>query len=399
MNNFQEEERIAALIRAYMAKNISEAEQNVLNEWLRDQNNARKFMTITNHDNLLQKEEFYRNLNTERAFEKLQLRIANDQKTIRYTISPWIKYAAVITLLIGISGLWFFLNTSKTDNQLVVLPKPGEQKAVLILGNGSRLTLDKNSDQIIRKDSSVINTNNILVYNTQNTEAPNNELNTLIVPIGGMYSLTLSDGTRVWMNSESELTYPVKFNANERSVRLKGEGYFEVTHNAEKPFRVITESGNITVLGTEFNVSAYEEDIEFATTLINGKVALDHLKGRMLQDSATVVLAPGERAVFNRSFGQNISINTVDTELYTAWKDGKFYFKNENLNTILTKVARWYDVTVTFTDPSLKKITFTGAVLKDQPLDYLMELISQSSNINYTINKNQHHYEVTILKK
>lgn len=325
--------------------------------------------------------------------QKLQIKPSNIPVIPFYKRQAF-KYA-VAAMLVVLLGVTYFIKAIQESNQITTTSVTqtipvGGSKAVLTSADGTVTTLEKGAEIKLKNATS---NGEELIYNT-NEEVSSVEYNSIKVPRGGQFVVQLADGSKVWLNSESELKFPTSFKSlKERHVQLiSGEAYFEVYHNKNQPFKVETSLGKITVLGTEFNISNYDQD--FAVTLVNGKVELSNSDLNI----TPVQLTPNQQAVLSAN-KQDYAVRSVDAELYSSWKDGKFYFNNESLEVILTKVSRWFDVTVHFENQDLKNITFTGAVLKDEPLNIFMDLISESSDINYSVNKNQNHYEVTILKK
>ena len=200
--------------------------------------------------------------------------------------------------------------------------------------------------------------------------------NQLIVPNGGEYRMLLEDGTVVWVNSASTVEIPEHFGDTERRVRLKGEAYFEVKPDATRPFYVETEQVCIQVLGTKFNMSAYQDDLQVMTTLVSGSVCVSNYDGKR------VVLVPGEQAV---AFGEEITVEKVDPNSVISWVEGRFKFENARLEDIVKQIVRWYDVPVYFEKEDLKDIHFSGGMLKFRPFKDLMEMIELSSPVRFII--------------
>ena len=199
----------------------------------------------------------------------------------------------------------------------------------------------------------------------------------ITVPYGQMSQLTLSDGTKIWLNSGTILRYPEKFAEKCRSVSIDGEAYFEVAKMARKPFIVNTTDLKVKVLGTSFNVSAYKEDAMTAVTLVEGKVAIQDCAGKTI-----ATLSPGQLATKNKS-SNILELQDVETSFYDAWKDGKIYFDDESLDQIALKLERWFNVEITFADQRLKSHRFTGTILKNKPVDQIMQALELLSPIRF----------------
>ncbi len=318
-------------------------------------------------------------------------------------LKVFLKYAAVVAVFIavGIVGVYHQYYTPEIiTKQALEQIKPGYNKATLVLSNGATFELDKHNNGVLTKNAvaTITNSENGLLYNTNNTstQATSKALtyNTLYVPYGGMYNITLPDGSRVWLNSVSNLEFPEQFLGSERLVRLEGEAYFEVAKSS-KPFIVETSKSVVTVLGTQFNVSAYPDETSFSSTLVEGKVEL-----ALTNSTEKIILKPNERVVLNQE-SKKFNVKTIDVAPYIAWKDGKFYFENTSLDHIMLKMARWYNVAVVFQNEQLKTETFTGVVYKNKPIKSLLDMITKTTNLNYTITKNDEtkKYEIVIKRQ
>ena len=204
-------------------------------------------------------------------------------------------------------------------------------------------------------------------------------LNEIIVPEGESAEVYLSDNTHIWLNSGTKLTYPAQFNGETRDVELSGEAYFDVAHNPENPFHVKTTNLTVKVLGTSFNVEAYQHANDVNVTLVEGKVNLQDNVGKVLTE-----LLPGENANLDLS-KKKINISKVDTEFYTSWKEGYLVFKDETLEEIAKKFERWYNVKVVFEDEEIKKIKYTGTILKSKPIDQIFDILKYTAEIEYDI--------------
>jgi len=400
MSQGKKEFIIAALIRKeILSGELSTEEKTLLQEWLSVPENEEYYRKAVNLETLKSKERFYKTVNTDLAFKRFKEKIDLKEAPLRslFDYRKVMKYAAVLVFLAGVLSVFYFLNKNavKQGQEVVVKNIKGKyNNPTLVLADGTVVSLEPKKEKIVSKNGVISNVNHVLVYDVESFKgmAPGGE-NTLIVPIGGLYAVKLSDGTKIWLNSKSSLKYPVKFNENSREVTLAGEAYFEVSKNPHNPFTVKTKSGNVTVLGTHFNISAYPEDKKFETTLTEGKVKISEIS--KAGEKEAVVLKPGQQA---RVQNGDIKVAEVDTIGYSAWKEGKFYFENENLKSILIKMMRWYNFNVKFEEKTLEQIKFTGIVLKDEPIDQFLDIISKTSNVKYKITKLNQRYKITISK-
>ena len=392
---------VADLIRKELLIGELSLEENAfLQQWLSVPENQQYYQKVINLETLQSKELFYSNINTDAAFERVIERIGQNKTLVvsLFRYRQLFKYAAVFLVLLGLAATFLFINNSENQKEAVVVNSisPKYNNPTLVLADGTVVSLESKKEKIVSENGVISNVNKVLVYDVKDLKGTvSTGDNTLIVPVGGIYAVNLSDGTKVWLNSKSSLRYPVEFSGDKRAVTLEGEAYFEVAKNPHSPFTVKTKSGNVTVLGTHFNVSSYIEDQVFKITLAEGKVKVSDIKNASDKKEAT--LKPGQQAIIiNKK--EAIEVVEVDPSVYTAWKDGKFYFENENLKSILTKMSRWYNFNVKFDNKSLEQIKFTGIVLKEEPIDHLLDIISKTSNIKYKITKINQTYEVTVSK-
>ncbi|WP_289660565.1 FecR family protein [Flavobacterium panacagri] len=400
MSQGKKEIIIATLIRKELLTGELSIEENaLLQEWLSVPENQEYYQKVIDLETLKSKERLYNAIDTDAAFERIKGKLGFEDTPVisLFNYKRIWQYAAVLVFLAGITSIFFYMNNdAASKNQEVVVKsiEPKYNNPTLVLADGTVVSLEPKKEKIVSKNGVISNVNKVLVYDAKDLKGViSTGDNTLIVPVGGIYAVSLSDGTKVWLNSKSSLKYPVEFSGNKRTVTLEGEAYFEVSKDPHSPFTVKTKSGNVTVLGTHFNVSAYEEDKNFETTLAEGKVKVSDIsKSKPAEET---ILQPGQQA---RVKNEALRVVEVDPSAYTAWKDGKFYFENENLKNILTKMARWYNFNVKFEQKALEQIKFTGIVLKDEPIDNFLDVISKSSNVKYKITKVNQTYEVTVSK-
>ena len=398
MKGYKKEFELAKLVAKDRLKIISQEEQKTLNRLLAESAKGSSILKKIDVAKFKARQQLWSSIDTHTPYKRVLKRIKAYESPKRSFFKRYYKYAAVLIIAIGIgSGVFMMTRTQKelTENSITDLA-PGSAKAVLVLSNGTQISLTNKHNVLIENDSSILNVDNTLVYSEGHTSAVES-YNTLLVPRGGIYNLRLADGTRVWLNSESSLSYPVSFTGAMRKVVLKGEAYFEVAKNPEKPFLVSTAFTNIKVLGTKFNVSAYAEDPFNAVTLAEGKVQLSGIEAS--SDNAPVFLKPGEQATLYKN-NQQFDVSNINTAIALAWKDGKFYFEKAPLDQILTRMARWYDFDFSFKDSALHTTRFTGVIDKNKTLTELLDIIKLTSNINYSLTqKNKGHYELNITKE
>ena len=367
MDNFGfSENNIQHLIIRYLDGTASDKEILQLQDWLiASPDNMSLFQQIRNCW-LKAGNGYY---NVEQAWQELNCRI--EKQHFGKQTYPWIKvlgYAAAIALLFFVG--YYSIQHEKSQELLSLEHRekiePGSPKAVLLLlGSNEEIELNTYSDDTtFRGNSCFKKEGNTLIYHRNRDSIRQDEQNRLITPRGGEYSIVLSDGTKVWLNSESELTYPVQFTGNERKVYLKGEGYFVVTKQAGQSFVVCVDNACITVLGTEFNVRSYKEE-RLAATLVKGSVLVAH-------QEKECKLMPGQQAVVDED---GIQVREVETMLYTAWKDGYFVYRETALEDILKELSRWYDFSYFYQNPDLKDLILTAKLRKFDSVEEVFEIL------------------------
>ncbi len=309
-------------------------------------------------------------------WEKLNSHIF--RKNVRFI--KWSRYAAAVLLPLFIA-LFFFINedSKKTREDSILSIEPGKVTAQLELSDGKKVILDSESNFNVKEicGIDVRTIDNMVKYGGVDTVVnPSEEIkyNTLTVPRGGEFLLSLGDGTRVWLNSESRLRYPVCFTGKERRVEMSGEVYFEVAKNEYKPFVVTANGVDIRVLGTSFNVSTYTDDI--VTTLLEGKVQLNN-------GSESIVLLPNQQAVLSEN---RFHIRDVNARNYTLWKDGIFYFEDTELDTILETMSRWYNVNIFYVNSSLKSRRFSVEIKRYENISEILQKIEQTRCVRFKVN-------------
>ena len=299
----------------------------------------------------------------------------------------WMSVAATVVLGVGI-GVWFGLlqekNLPLAGNSLSETEiLPGKRVAFLTLADGQKVELGKGNIRL--DDGKVITILNDSVdglhYTTIEThdEPLKEEYNSLKIPVGGFYKLVLSDGTKVWLNADSELKYPVRFVGGKREVYLKGEGYFQVSKDSCRQFIVHLQNSEITVLGTAFNVSAYEDEAHVYTTLEEGRVAF-----YSRQNKQRILLKPGMQSDMEVATGKTV-VSEVDPSLYSAWIEGRFVFQSLDLESILRQLRRWYDFEVFFQQQEVKNYRFRGVLSRDMDIRQALDIIEETTDLKFDI--------------
>jgi len=299
----------------------------------------------------------------------------------------WVKYAAAALVLFFISfGVYFLIHTNNVKNNNVVVNAykgivPGGNKALLTLGNGTKILLDDALKGEIARQAGVIITkmaDGQLVYKVLSDQTGQDQMfqNSIATPKGGQYKVILPDGTNVWLNASSSITYPTVFTGNERMVTLTGEAYFEVVKNKQMPFRVKSAMQTIEVLGTHFNINAYDDEAVIGTTLLEGSV-------KVTSPSSATTIAPGEQAVINRDGDGTIIKRQVDIDQEVAWKNGIFSFNGEDIRSVMRQVSRWYNIDVVY-DRDIPHEKYFGEISRSSSLGDVFKIL-ELNNVKFSI--------------
>ncbi len=376
---------------------LTEDEKAELDQWMSEsEENASLYHNIINAQNIEERFALYDRIDLEKSKKILHQRISpkRSSRVIWRNVGRW---AAVLVLPLAVA---YFLYNNQQSNKYQRLAQRNmvqDAKAVLILDDGKTIDLEKSQGTKLEiyEEVRTKNENSQLIYSTPEENPKTNDiaeiLNTLKTSstLNGGYQLNLSDGTKVWLNNETELRYPICFKGNTRKVYLKGEAYFEVVKDSEHPFIVdVSGLSAVKVLGTKFNISAYENKAEIMTTLLEGSVQVSHsnVTGDMenlSSEKTSLILAPGEQAIM----GLDGSFNkrNVNPALFTSWIQGIYIFNNLELQEIASFVNRWYGLEIFFDSEYMKHIRFTGAINKNKPLDDFVALIEKTSSVRFSI--------------
>jgi transmembrane sensor len=325
-------------------------------------------------------------LRQKRILNGISASITKQKYLGRYNAN-WI--AAAVLVIIAAASLLF------VKNKKVVTPgrnyakninyrhdvKPGANKALLTLENGRQIALNDVGVGTVLKQGNITvskQTNGLLQYkitsNTGSTSAM--AYNTISTPVGGQYSVVLPDGSKVWLNAASSLKFPTAFTGTERKVELTGEGYFEIAKNKHMPFKVKFNQEEVEVLGTHFNIMAYPDEEITRTTLLEGSVKIS-------KNNVKRILIPGQQAIYGLQTN-GFNITTVNTDEAIAWKNGLFLFHNENIKSIMKKIARWYDVDVYY-QGAFAGQEYGGRVSKSKNLSEILKNLELTGTIHFKI--------------
>jgi transmembrane sensor len=286
-----------------------------------------------------------------------------DQPTIKSPVRLWPAIIAAASVLVILSVGSLFIFRKKPMQSLVESPQvetdilPAGSRATLTLLNDQNIALDSaNSDSLVRQGNAIVGSHNGELTYTTNHPSAENAYNTLTTKPGEHYSVKLPDGTKVWLNAASSITYPVAFIGKERRVTVTGELYFEIVHNPKQPFRVAVKDELVEDLGTHLNINAYDDEPAINTTLLEGSI-------KVRKGNTSAVLKPGQQATMVPG-ASAFQIKKIDPDEALAWKNGYFYFDRADIKTVMRELARWYDVQVVYKG-ELPKRTFKGKVYRN----------------------------------
>lgn len=382
-----DKENFHKLLDKYIAGDASLEEEQALLNFYGSFNTQAKIDPVSELDNLKDK-----------IFDKISEKI-NPEKEYQQSYKLYylksFSIAAMILLAIT-TGIYFYSNRTKVeDEQFTEINVkndilPGNNKAILILSDGSRISLDDAANGLLASQGNIVITktkNGEIIYKKNHVNIMKNipdhsVINTIQTPKGGKYQVRLPDGSKVWLNSASTLIYPTAFTGTERKVKLSGEAYFEIAPNKKNPFRVESDGQIVEVLGTHFNINSYDDEDFTKTTLLEGSVKVI-LNSKSDALGKTRMLKPGEQSLTN-SKQSGIRIENADTEKAIAWKNGYFKFKNTPIQQIMREVERWYDVELVY-EGNMPTDEFTGFISNEVNISGVLKILEQSGGVKFSV--------------
>lgn len=392
--NIEKYIRLGELTGQYLSGEKEEQPEEIT-EWLNEsESNQKLFSEMSTPRFISESQKFHSAIVAEQEYRLFT------RRRRRLAIRRLLPYcaAAVVLILLGVAiGIQYLPEKSSIPAGVLYTTAqegifPGKQRAILITDANQEINLGEEQQQITSGGNFIASsTTSLLHYQNQPSRQAQEEpvFHRLIVPAGGEYQVILEDGTKIWMNAESELSYPVTFSGNTRAVFLKGEAYFEVAHNKSKPFFVHTPQLNVNVTGTSFNVCAYPKEAESKITLVEGSV-------NILKEAKIIAsLTPGKQINYNQTNG-SFSVKDADIESAIAWKNGLFLFQDEPLSSVVSKLGRWYNVNFTFTR-SLQEYRYSGSIRRDSPIDSTLHILKLTNEIEFKVKAN-HEIEITTIQ-
>ena len=386
--DLQKAYRLATIIIRVKLGNVTEEERSELLDWLDEsEENRRTYKRIIRGEAIGERIAGEERIGKETDYEKIRISVVRSLVGRRRSrrLRLWGSVAAAACICaVAVTVLWELSGVRAVPE---AMPLAGQQtetaKVKLILHSGEQIALEQKKEQRIESGDAVIkNEHGQLIYESKNNLATEELFNKVVTAIGGEYALILSDGTRVWLNADSELEYPVEFVKKERIVKLSGEAYFEVAKDA-KPFEVQVNDVYVRVYGTHFNVNGYDNE-RVQTVLLSGSVGVSSLKNPSVEQ----MIRPNEMVEVNVSTGV-CEVKTVDAAAYVAWKEGYFSFEQETLEQIMAKLSRWYDVQVVFENEEVRTQRFTGRVDRNENFQGVLNLLQRTLLVKFKVEGNR----------
>lgn len=365
---------IKQLLKRYQEGTCTEDEKSLVESWY--------LQYKVENPKILSESEYESDIN------EILAKLDSGNKPPRIILWSYISIAALILVTMSVTWFLYFAKQNKDDLQghkfnIAKDISPGGNKAVLTLADGSKVNLTDLGNGEIAKQAGlkIVKTANGHLHYIVNSTSDGSEkqeisYNTIETPNGGQYQITLPDGSNVWLDAASSLRYPTKFSKNERKVELTGQAYFEIAKSKDKPFRVISNKQQVEVLGTHFNINAYKDQPETITTLLEGSV-----KVGLLNDKTSNLLRPGQQA---KLIADRFELAQVDVEEAIAWKNGYFVFPDEEVSSVLNKIARWYDVEVVC-DNKLDGIKIGGTISRSKNLSEVLRVLQLTKKIKFKV--------------
>jgi len=372
---------ISRLLASAVAGTLDATEELELNAWRNiHPDNEQLYQKVMHHEIFIKDLQAINRFDVACAYEQVSSKIEREDKKKGTTLIRKIAVAAIVLVTLGFSAYWLGGGGKSTGGDI----RPGGNRARLTLADGSVVELSEQHGEIIFGDSLYYADGTSLGASVDGKDVGMLKLAT---PKGGQYTIVLPDGSRVWLNAESSLTYPGSFDRVERQVELEGEAYFEISKKnvvngnkttSYKPFTVKTNNQVVRVLGTVFNVSAYPDEKWTKTTLVEGSVAITVNRDTKKE----YILKPGQQGIADEG---GLQVKDIDLAAAVAWKNGQFVFVEEPLESVMQKVARWYNVEVVFEDKTLQRELIEGMVPRYTVVSELLDVLEKGGNVKFKI--------------
>ncbi|HEY0177379.1 MAG TPA: FecR family protein [Pedobacter sp.] len=384
--NAEELQQIITILNKITSGTVTPAEQSFFDYWLQNVSAAEYRQLLDVYEEETNASPVIGSADPV-LLHKIQQRLTKHGNSVKIVpLKKYLRFSLVAASLLILISTGYFILSQKPAQQLTAVQKndvgPGGNKAILTLANGTKIVLNSASSGRIAQQGHIdVNKihDGVLVYDASKqadkTDTTDMRLakNTITTPKGGQYQVVLPDGSKVWLNSVSSLTFPTSFTGKERNVKLTGEAYFEVAKNKEKPFIVDASSTQVKVLGTHFNIMAYQDESSVNATLLEGSVKVIH-------GIESKIIVPGQMARIT----DNIQISAVNINHVVAWKNGKFAFSGEKLESIMRKISRWYNVDIIY-NGAITRQTFIGSVSKYRNVSEVLKVLELTDLVHFKV--------------
>ena len=377
-----EDKSIFELIAEYSAGTISPADAELLRERLESDAEAmRLFREIRETEKILKSVQVQEKIDLQKSWQRLDSSLVGRPRKGRWLF--W-RGGPVVAASVALLLMFVFPFTRQVEQPGTLVSQvgitPGGVKAILQSEDGKMIDLTSStSSRIVTSDGLVLVNDSLKGLRFEQSKSENQPMkcHRLAVPVGGEYHFTLADGTRVWVNSASEVRFPNCFSGGKREIYVKGEVYLEVARDEKHPFVVHAGENEVRVLGTRFNLTAYPDEQKVITTLVEGSVEFRN-------NQSSIRLKPGEQSVLDRETN-NLEKQKVDVSIYTSWISGTYEYELMPLSDITRQLSRWYDVQFVYESTEFSNHPFTGVVKRDQSLEEVLSIIEKTTNIKFKI--------------
>ncbi|MFC4211251.1 FecR family protein [Pedobacter lithocola] len=370
-------EQAKELLQRYLNENVSPKEQHLVDAFVEEQLLSHTWEASEDERKIFAQKVKSR-LHTQMHHQKNQdaTLLVKKPKFIKL----WYFSAAAMIAVLFVAGLYFFnTRNQSTSERYANDVLPGKNQAILTLSNGQKIDLNNSNNGELAKLNGISikkAADGLLVFSVLNAE-PNRKINfnTIETPLGGQYQINLPDGTKVWLNSGTKLTFPDRFTDAKRKVELSGEAYFEVAKDKNHPFLVSSNAQQVEVLGTHFNVNSYSNEPFVKTTLLEGSV-------KVFNSISEKTIVPGEQITWRNNY---FDVEQIDPSIAIDWKNGEFRFKDEGLESILRKLSRWYQVEFVVEKGVDKLPAFSGSVSRFDQISVVLKMLEETGDIKFYI--------------
>ncbi len=381
------QESFKDLLSKYLSGKLSHAQKRRLTHLLKHKEYQEHLEFVVKKDFMEDKYLGEENIELRSAIQNFLTKEISRGTRTPAKLSQLRRMVAAASVILFLTAASLFILKRSNENNLAATKRvqpvsqdisPGKTGAVLTLSNGSKIVLDSLQGSVgLQGNSQVTNKNGLLSYSVKNNSTEI-AYNTMSTPVGRQYHLILADGSEVWLNAASSITYPTSFPGDDRKVSITGEAYFEVVHDERKPFHVMVNNMEVKVLGTHFNISAYENEDATKTTLLEGSV-------KVTKNNSNILIAPGQQAIaINGNNDMPVKKREVDLDEVMAWKNSKFIFQDADIKSIMRQLERWYGITASY-DGNVTNEEFVGVISRNVNISQILAMLEKTGRVGFRI--------------